>query len=100
MTEKQFQSLLGMAKSLQLLDHNRADFWRGFQWGLRRFYHGENFGTNEEHEKFYNCRDDEYRRDLQTGYRAGYHYNDLKIDDQNDVQTLRQLLGRKNDSEG
>jgi len=93
MDKKRFQSLLGMAKSMQSIDHDRADFWRGFQRGIRRSFHGENFGTQEEHEKFYNCRDGEYRRDLQTGYRAGYHYDELKIDDADDVQTLRKFLG-------
>lgn len=93
MNEKKFKSLLGMAKSMQSVDSDRADFWRGFSRGIRRLYHGENFGTQEEHEKFYNCRDGEYRRDLQTGYRAGYHFEELRIDSQNDIQPLRKLLG-------
>lgn len=93
MDKKQFQSLMNMAKSMQSVDHDRADFWRGFQRGIRRMYHGENFGTQEEHDKFYNCRDGEYRMQLQTGYRAGFHRDQLKLESEADIQPLRQLLG-------
>jgi len=93
MEQKKFQSLLRMAKSFQELDHDRADFWRGCQRGLRRLFHGENFGTEEEHQKFLNCREGDYRRELQTGYRAGFYYDDLRIETPADVQPLRKLLG-------
>ena len=72
MNKKQFQSLMTMAKSLQSVDHDKADFWQGYQRGLRRLYHGENFGTSEEHEQWLNCRDGEYRKQLQDGYRTGF----------------------------
>jgi len=78
MDEKQFQSLLGMAISMQSVDPDQADFWRGFQRGIRRLYHGDNFGTDQEHTQWMECADGEYRKQLQTGYRAGYHYDDLK----------------------
>jgi len=93
MDEKYFRSLMSMAKSLQSVDPDRSDFWQGFQRGLRRLYHSEDFGTLEEHEKWMNCRDGEYRRDLQTGYRAGFYRDQLKIDNPGDVQSLRKLLG-------
>ena len=93
MNEKQFRSLMGMAKSLKSVDSGRADFWSGFQRGLRRLYHGENLGTPEEHEKFLNCRDGDYRRDLQTGYRAGFYRDEVRIESESDIQSLRKLLG-------
>ena len=92
MEKKQFQSLLGMAKSMQSIDSDRADFWSGFQRGLRRLYHGENFGTPDEHQKWMSCRDGHYRRDLQTGYRAGFYRDQLKIDGIADIQPLRKML--------
>lgn len=93
MDKKQFQLLMGMAKSMHTIDADRSDFWRGFQRGLRRLYHGEKFGTVEEHEKFYNSRAGEYRRALQTGYRVGFHYNQLRLECETDIQPLRHLLG-------
>lgn len=93
MDEKRFQPLLGMARAFQRVDPDRADFWQGFQRGLRRLYHGEKFGTSDEHQKFLNCRNGEYRRDLQTGYRAGYYRDQLQLHSQQDVQSLRKLLG-------
>ena len=72
LAQKQFRSLLAMAKTFQEVDPDRADFWRGFQRGLRRLYHGEKFGTLQEHEQWLNCRDGEYRKQLQDGYRTGF----------------------------
>ena len=76
MDEEQFRSLMAMAKSLQSVDSDCSEYWIGFQRGLRRLYHGEKFGTDDEHQKFYNCRQGDYRRTLQAGYRAGFHFND------------------------
>lgn len=89
MDTKTFQSLLAMADTFQRVDQNRADFWRGFQRGIRRAYHGKNFGTVEQHEQYMNCRDGDYRSDLQTGYRAGFYRDQLKIDGPDDVQPIR-----------
>lgn len=93
MNEKQFQSLARMAKTMQGVDADRSDFWRGFQRGLRRLCHGENFGNPGEHERWLNCRRDEYRLDLQTGYRAGYYHEELRLDSGEDIRPLRKLLG-------
>ena len=93
MEKTQFQSLLGMARSMQSLDLDRADFWRGFQRGARRAYHGEAFGTDAEHHQWMRCRDGEYRRDLQTGYRAGFYHDQLYLNTQDDLHSLRKLLG-------
>jgi len=73
MEKQQFQSLMTMAKTFQEIEPDRSDFWRGFQRGLRRLYHGENFGTETEHQQWMNCADGDYRKQSQDGYRAGYH---------------------------
>lgn len=93
MDQKKFKSLLGMAKAMQSIDSDRSDFWRGFRRGLQRTYHGEHFGTAEEHEQWMNCASGEYRIQLQTGYRAGFYYDQLKIDGPGDIRPLRDLLG-------
>lgn len=92
MQKKQFQSLLTMAKTFYEIDSERSDFWRGFQRGLRRLYHGENFVTDEEHEQCINCARGEYRKQLQTGYRAGFYRDQYRLDSQQDLHPLRKLL--------
>lgn len=36
----------------KLLQSDHPDYYAGYQRGLRRRYHGENFGTEEEHQKW------------------------------------------------
>ena len=84
MEQESFEDLLGMAKSLHELhtknqEYGKADWWRGFKRGLRRLYHGENFGTDEEHNKWMNCADGEYRKQLQAGYRTGFKYHGQRL---------------------
>ena len=92
MDKQKFQSLVSMAKALQRLDSDRSEFWVGFQRGLRRLYHGENFDTDQMHEKWMNCAQGEYRKWQQVGYRVGYHYDDLLVGGPEDIQPLRKLL--------
>ena len=50
-------------------------FWRGYQRGMRRLYHGEKFGTQDEHALWMAAADetrDEDRRYCGIGYFAGY----------------------------
>ena len=98
MDEQTYKRLAIMAKTFYELEsesqnYNRADFWHGFRRGLTKLYFGDNFGNPGEHEKWLNCRDGEYRRELQTGYRAGFYRDELKIDGHEDVQTFRKMLG-------
>jgi DNA-binding XRE family transcriptional regulator len=89
MRQKEFQSLMNMAKTMQSLSaYSGFDFWKGFQYGLRRLYHGENYGSHDGHVNFLN----HYNRNLQTGYRTGFYRNQYKIDSGLDIQKLRQLL--------
>lgn len=92
MEKQKFQRLMTMAKSFQEFDTDRADFWRGFQRGLRRLHHGENFGTAAEHDQYMNCADGEYRKQLQTGYRAGFYRKQYSAGSGSDIGNLRKLL--------
>ena len=53
---------------------DRPDYWAGYWRGLRRRYHGENFGTDSEHELWMSLSDDddETRKEEGRGYRDGY----------------------------
>ena len=71
MDEQQFKQEMAKAKTFWDLDENK-DYWRGYIRGLRRRYHGDDFGTDEEHEQWMNMIHDEYREQLGRGYRDGY----------------------------
>ena len=53
---------------------DRPDYWAGYQRGLRRAYHGETFGTPDEHAVFMAAADapDTTRAELGRGYRDGF----------------------------
>jgi hypothetical protein len=55
------------------------DFLTGFARGLRRGYHGEKVGTDDEHAKSWAGadEDDAFRRGRGEGYRAGFRYAKL-----------------------
>lgn len=76
MTEKQFQHAMGAAETFERLAEKPAvaDFWTGYIRGTRRLYHGEQFGTPEEHTLWMEAvtSDDESRQRRGAGYRAGY----------------------------
>lgn len=70
-----FASLLRRADTLRRLDDNpiNASWWTGYMRGLRRSHHGENFGTESEHELWLSAieSDDQQRAALGRGYAAG-----------------------------
>ncbi len=76
MTEQQFQHAMGAAETFQRLAEEPlvADFWSGYIRGFRRRYHGEKFGTAEEHALWMAAvtSDDESRQRRGEGYRAGF----------------------------
>lgn len=51
----------------------RSDYWMGYQRGLRRRYHGTNFGTDQEHQLWQTATGDQSRDDRVAGYRDGYY---------------------------
>jgi hypothetical protein len=61
-----------MAKAKTFIElHQNADYWQGYQRGLRRVFLGEAFGTKEEHQKWLSLIADPYRVELGRGYRDG-----------------------------
>jgi hypothetical protein len=74
MDQEQFKREMIRARTLGETDPDRADYWRGYTRGLRRAYHGEDFGTAEEHNLYLAAAEeplDGGRRDLGRGYRDG-----------------------------
>ncbi|MBW2544189.1 MAG: hypothetical protein JRD43_01695 [Deltaproteobacteria bacterium] len=76
MTEQHFQHAMGAAETFTRLAEKPAvaDFWAGYIRGTRRRYHGEKFGTDEEHALWLEAvnSDDQSRQRRGAGYRAGY----------------------------
>lgn len=63
MNEQKFKTFMAAANTVE------GDYSTGYQRGLRRHYHGENFGTEAEHDKWSGL--DGHRQDLGDGYRDG-----------------------------
>lgn len=81
MNEQKFKSEMRRAKTMAALDSNdpyNSDYWAGYQRGLRRVFHGEKFGTTEEHALWLSLadRDDERSKRRGQGYRDGLAYGD------------------------
>src|SRR5262245_52779616 len=73
MDENQFLSLMKTAR-MQSYRGDEADYWHGYQRGLRRGYMGELFGTDAEHKLWMRLADDgpdKASRDRGRGYRDG-----------------------------
>lgn len=70
-----FQSLMRRADALRRIDDDpiNSSWWTGYMRGLRRAHHGENFGTEAEHELWLSAVDstDDSRAALGRGYVAG-----------------------------
>ena len=76
MTEHEFQHNARAAETLRHLaqEPDEQEFWTGYVRGLSRNYHGEQFGTTEEHALWMATADsdDQGRRMTRLGYRAGF----------------------------
>lgn len=66
-----FESMMHRADTFRRLG-NDADYMSGYMRGLRRLYHGDDFGTAEEHALWMSLAGDETRRDRGQGYRDGF----------------------------
>ena len=72
MNEQKFHSEMRRAKTMQEAEEfPRNEYWVGYQRGLRRLHHGENFGTAEEHARWLSCINDpdEQHKQRGLGYR-------------------------------
>ena len=80
MNQPEFERNMRGAKALQTIasdfpNDNGQDFWQGYQRGMRRHYHGEKFGTEQEHARWMLLADeyrDIARRFRGLGYWAGF----------------------------
>ena len=66
MDEATFKAKLFHAEIMSDVD-NRPDYWRGYIRGLRRAYHGESFGTDQEHTLWLSLADRDTEQDQQRG---------------------------------
>jgi hypothetical protein len=73
LSEAQFQHEMAKAKTFQGLKSDRAEYWTGVQRGLRRAFHGQAFGTEQEHDLWLRAvnSDDVLRQQRGQGYRDG-----------------------------
>ena len=69
MTDQQFQSELNRAKTLQgtVTDPIEADYWAGYQRGLRRAFLGERFGTARQHKEWLSLANDDSHSNAARG---------------------------------
>lgn len=81
MVESDFQSRLRRAQLVLSItdDQSRKEYLTGYMRGLRRAYHGEAFGTEDEHCRWLNLGDDPGREDLGRGYRDGIAERELLV---------------------
>lgn len=80
MTEQKFKSEMRRAETMRRTsDPEMSEYWVGYIRGLRRVYHGENFGTADEHNKWMAAIDspDEMRKQRGRGYRDGIKYGEI-----------------------
>lgn len=75
MNEYEFKQKMAQAKTFHEL--HGGDYYSAYMRGLRRLYHGDNFGTDEDHNKWINARDEQRR----TGYADGYFRKSPKINE-------------------
>ena len=76
MDESQFKSLVLRAETMRDLAPQPEDaaYWSGYLYGLRRHYHGQNFGNSQENAAYEAISPKDHfplRRLLGQGYRAG-----------------------------
>ena len=64
---------MNLAKAMLLVGSGDADYWQGYQRGLRKAYYGEKFGTAAEHALWCEAlhSDDPQRKMRGLGYRHG-----------------------------
>lgn len=84
-----------MTKAEVMGDLERADYWTGYKNGLQRRFHGDAFGTQQEHERLMSATaaGDEGQDEQCRGYRDGYLGAVDLQDPANGIQILRKWRG-------
>jgi hypothetical protein len=81
MTEQKFRSEMRRAEAMRktCYDPMMSDYWAGYIRGLRRAYHGENFGTPEEHALWLAAvnSEDKSRKQRGRGYSDGLAFDKI-----------------------
>ena len=68
-----YQSKLQRATTMSIADPENAEYWRGYARGLRKNHHGDNFGTDAEHNLWMTASGDQTRENRSRGYRDGFN---------------------------
>lgn len=93
MTEEDFKSEFARAETLRrsLGDPKQERYWRGYLAGLRKRYHGNAFGTEQEHERWIKAINhrDPMRRMEARGYRDGWKGSDAPTTKPDLIRALR-----------
>jgi hypothetical protein len=73
MDQRTFEHLMAKARTFITVGDG-VDYWTGYQRGLRRRFHGEDFGTDAEHELYMGLVEDRDpgRAARGRGYRDAY----------------------------
>ena len=71
-----FESEMCKARCFKLAG-DKPDYWTGYQWGLRRRYHGEIFGTEDEHALWMSLVNADRKDQIDRGlwYRDGLNFD-------------------------
>ena len=74
MDEARFMSEMAKARASDKHGERSVAYWEGYERALRRQYHGDKFGTAQEHARWLSLADDGSdlsRRERGQGYRDG-----------------------------
>jgi hypothetical protein len=66
-----FENLMYKAKSFKKVGKH-PEYWTGYMHGLRRGFHGEEFGTSHEHHLWMTACENEIQKLRSRGYRDGF----------------------------
>lgn len=72
MEKSKFEREMAKARTMRAAEPERDSYWLGFMRGLRRRYHGTEFGTDDEHQRWLTLGGDPGREQRSEGYQDGY----------------------------
>jgi hypothetical protein len=99
-----FKALMTKAR-MQLSLGQRPDYWHGYERGLRRGFHGDRFGTEQDHKLWLSLvagSADGAEQERGRGYRDGLSacargqsldYRDLSVPESSEAENVRRRVG-------